>query len=96
MQEVRDLGRYPMRPPGGKGGGKRATDVCLEQQREWKLALDVFIARRAKQFSPEQEAELEALQQAERQAIEAARIAGLEEMMPVSYTHLTLPTIYSV
>ena len=34
MQEVRDLGRYPKRPPGGKGGGKRATDVCPEQERE--------------------------------------------------------------
>ena len=67
MQEVRDLGRYPKRPSGGKV--------------EWKLALDVFTARRAKQFSPEQEAELEALQQAERQAIEAARIAAAEELM---------------
>ena len=62
-------------------GGKRATEVCLEQQREWKLALDVFTARRAKQFSPEQEAELESLQQPERQAREAVCIAGLEEMM---------------
>ena len=66
MQGVRELGRYPKRPSGDKV--------------EWKLALDVFTARRAKQFSPEQEAELEALQQAERQAIEAARIAAAEEL----------------
>ena len=52
MQEVRDLGRYPKRSQWSKGEGK--------------LASDVLIARRFKQFSPEQEAELEALQQAER------------------------------
>ena len=39
-----------------------------EQQQEWKLAFDVFTARRSKLFSPEQEAELEALQEAGRQA----------------------------
>ena len=52
MQEVRDLGRYPKRAQWSKGEGK--------------LASDVLIARGFKQFSPEQEAELEALQQAER------------------------------
>ena len=51
MQEVRDLGRYPKRAQWSKGEGK--------------LASDVLIARGFKQFSPEQEAELEALQQAE-------------------------------
>ena len=52
MQEVRDLGRYPKRSQWSKGEGK--------------LASDVLIARGFKQFSPEQEAELEALQLAER------------------------------
>ena len=67
MQGVRELGRYPKRPSGDKV--------------EWKLALDVFTARRAKQFSPEQEAELEALQEVERRNTEAACIKAAEELM---------------
>ena len=67
MQEVRDLGRYPKRT-------RRSTV-------EGKLAIDVFTARRFKQFSPEQEAELETFKQAESHAREAARIADAEKMM---------------
>ena len=67
MQEVRDLGRYPKRT-------RRSTV-------EGKLAIDVFTARRFKQFSPEQEAELETFKQAESHAREAARIADVERMM---------------
>ena len=81
MQRVRELGRYPRRPPRGKIDEKHAIYGSPAEQREWKLACDVFTARRSKLFSPEQEAELEALQQAERQAREAVRIAGIEEMM---------------
>ena len=85
VQKVRELGRYPKRPPRGKIDEKHAIDVCPAQQREWKLACDVFTARRSKHFSPEQEAELEALQQAEKQASEAARevarIKAAEDLM---------------
>ena len=80
VQKVRELGRYPKRPPRGKIDEKHAIDVCPAQEREWKLASEVWTARRAKQFFPEQEAELEALQQAESHGREAARIAGAEEM----------------
>ena len=81
VQKVRELGRYPKRPPRGKIDEKHAIDVCPAQQREWKLACDVFTARRSKHFSPEQEAELEALQEVERQKIEEARIKAAEELM---------------
>ena len=72
VQKVRELGRYPKRPPRGKIDEKHAIDGSPAEQREWKLACDVFTARRSKLFSPEQEAELEALQEVERRRIEAA------------------------
>ena len=72
VQKVRELGRYPKRPPRGKIDEKHAIDGSPAQQLEWKLACDVFTARRSKLFSPEQEAELEALQEVERRRIEAA------------------------
>ena len=62
LQQVRDLGRYPKE----KRGGSIAERQLAEQVRR---------VRKAKQFSPEQEAELEALQQAERDARAEARIA---------------------
>ena len=67
VQKVRELGRYPKRSQWSKGEGK--------------LASDVLIARRFKQFSPEQEAELETFMQAESHAREAARIADVVKMM---------------
>ena len=51
---------------------KSAPQASKHENREWKLACDVFTARRSKLFSPEQEAELEALQEVERRRIEAA------------------------
>ena len=65
LQQVRDLGLYP----------KESRRGSAEQQRAEKLRR----ARKAKQFSPEQEAELQALQQAESDARAAARIAEAEE-----------------
>ena len=65
MQQVRDIGHYP----------KESRRGSAEQQ----LAEQMRRARKAKQFSPEQEAELEALQQAERDARAEARIAAAEE-----------------
>ena len=65
MQQVRDLGRYP----------KESRRGSAEEQ----LAEKLRRARKAKQFSPEQEAELQALQQAESDARAAARIAEAEE-----------------
>ena len=41
-------------------------------------------------------AALDASKQKLQDAADAASIAGLDITMPVSYTHLTLPTIYSV
>ena len=62
MQEVRSLGRYP------KEGLTRSPA-------EQHLAEKLRKTRTAKQFSPEQEAELKALQQAEKDAKVAADIA---------------------
>ena len=56
LQQVRDLGRYPK---------DQKTERSLAER---QLAEKIRRARKAKQFSPEQEAELKALQQAERQA----------------------------
>ena len=81
VQKVRELGRYPKRPPRGKIDEKHAIEGSPAEQREWKLACDVFIARRSKHFSPEQEAELEALQEAARQAEKEARKQVAEELM---------------
>ena len=64
MQQVRDIGHYP----------KESRRGSAEQQ----LAEQIRRARKAKQFSPEQEAELEALQQTERDARTEARIADAE------------------
>ena len=66
MQEVRNLGRYP------KEGLTRPTD-------EIHLAEKLRKARSAKQISAEQEAELKALQQAEKDAKVAADIAEARE-----------------
>ena len=62
MRQVRDLGRYP----------KESTNRSLAERR---LAEKLRRARKAKKFSPEQEAELKALQQAEKDAKVAADIA---------------------
>eukprot|EP00959_Pyramimonas_sp_CCMP1952_P413021 8654811-Pyramimonas_sp.AAC.1 len=62
MQQVRDLGRYPK---------ENARRSLAERQ----LAEKVQEARKAKQFSPEQEAELQAFQQSVSDARDAARIA---------------------
>ena len=67
MQEVRGFGRYPM---------ESRQDV-----RERQLADKLRKARKAKRFSPAQEAELQALQQAARDAIAEARIARADELM---------------
>ena len=67
MQEVRGFGRYPM---------ESRQDVG-ERQRADKLRK----ARKAKRFSPAQEAELQVLQQAARDARAEARIAQAEELM---------------
>ena len=67
MQEVRGFGRYPM---------ESRQDV-RERQRADKLRK----ARKAKRFSPAQEAELQVLQQAARDARAGARIAQVEELM---------------
>ena len=66
LQQVRDLGCYPKESAGRSPAGRQ-------------LALKVRRARKAKQFSPEQEAELQALQQAGSDARAAARIAEAEE-----------------
>ena len=65
MQQVREVGRLP----------KESRRGSAEQQ----LAEQIRRARKAKQFTPEQKAELEALQQAERDARAEARIADAEE-----------------
>ena len=67
MQEVRGFGRYPM---------ESRQDVG-ERQRADKLRK----ARKAKRFSPAQEAELQVLQQAARDARAEARIAQAEGLM---------------
>ena len=63
MQQVRDLGRYP------KENAKRSLA-------ERQLAEKVRRARKAKQFSQEQEAGLQALQQVESDARAAAGVAA--------------------
>ena len=65
LQQVRDLGRYP----------KESRRGSAEQQ----LAEKPRRARKAKRFSAEQEAELQALQEAESDARTAVRIAEAEE-----------------
>ena len=60
---------------------KSAPQASKHENREWKLACDVFTARRSKLFSPEQEAELEALQEAARQAKKAKNLETAEELM---------------
>ena len=67
MQEVRGFGRYPM---------ESRQDV-----RERQLADKLRKARKAKRFSPAQEAELQVLQQAARDARAEARIAQAERLM---------------
>ena len=67
MQEVRGFGRYPM---------ESRQDVG-ERQRADKLRK----ARKAKRFSPAQEAELQVLQQAARDARAEARIAQAEGLI---------------
>ena len=67
MQEVRGFGRYPM---------ESRQDVGERQ-----LADKLRKARKAKRFSPAQEAELQVLQQAARDARAEARIAQAEELM---------------
>ena len=64
---MRDLGRYP-------------KEYAGRSLAERQLAEKIRKARKAKQFSPEQEAELQALQQAESDARAAARIAEAEEL----------------
>ena len=66
LQQVRDLGRYPK---------ENAGRSLAERQ----LAEKIRRARKTKQCSPEQEAELQALQQAESDTRAAARIAEAEE-----------------
>ena len=65
MQQVRDLGRLPKETAGRSPAERR-------------LAEKVRRARKAKQFSPEKEAELKALNQAETEATAATRIAEAE------------------
>ena len=62
MQQVRDFGRYP----------KHSKHVA---SRERRLAQNLREARKEKQLSPEQESELQVLQQAEMDSRAAARIA---------------------
>ena len=66
MQQVRDLGRYP----------KESTNRSLAERR---LAENLRRARKAKKFTPEQEAELKVLQQPEMKSRVAAGIAEAEE-----------------
>ena len=63
MQQVRDFGRYP----------KASKHVV---SRERRLAQNLREARKEKQLSPEQESELKALQQAEKDSSEKARQGG--------------------
>ena len=65
IQQVRDLGHYPKETRRGSA--------------EQKLAGQIRRARKEKRFSAEQEAELEAIQQAERDARAESRIADAEE-----------------
>ena len=65
LQQVRDLGRYP----------KESRRDAAERH----LAEKLRRARKAMQLSPEQEAELKALEQAESDVRAAARIAEAEE-----------------
>ena len=60
MEEVRDLGHYPK-----KSQIRSLAEQLLAEKLRW--------ARKAKKFSPEQEAELKALQQAEMDSSEKAR-----------------------
>ena len=62
MQQVRDFGRYP----------KASKHVA---SRERRLAQNLREARKEKQLSPEQESELQVLQQAEMDSRAAARIS---------------------
>ena len=66
LQQLRDFGRWPTESA-GRGLAER------------QLAERIRRARKAKQFSPEQEAEFQALQQAENDARAAASIAEAEE-----------------
>ncbi len=66
MQQVRDLGRFPKESAGRS---------VAERQLGWLVRKGL----KAKQFSPEQEAELQALQQAERDGKTRLRIAEAEE-----------------
>ena len=59
LQQVRDFGRYPK-----ESAGRRLA--------ERQLAENIRKARKAKQLSPEQEAELQAMQQAERASSSAS------------------------
>eukprot|EP00974_Lingulodinium_polyedra_P084060 8140312-Lingulodinium_polyedra.AAC.1 len=66
LQQLRDFGGYP-------------KEYAGRSLAERQLAQKLRRARKAKEFSPEQEAELQALQQAESDARAAARIAEAEE-----------------
>ena len=66
LQEVRDFGRWP-------------KEYAGRSLAERQLAEKVRRARKAKEFSPDQEAELQALQQADSDARSAPRIAEAEE-----------------
>ena len=68
LQQVRDLGRSPKE----NAGRSRAERQLAEKLRR---------AQNAMQFSPEQEAELQALQQAAKDAIAEPRIARADELM---------------
>ena len=63
MQEVRDLGHYPK-----KSQIRSLAEQLLAEKLRW--------ARKAKKFSPEQEAELKALQEVEIDSSEKARQGG--------------------
>ena len=65
------------------------TKELLRRLAIYKKLVKLRKARKAQRLWPAQEAELQALQQAARDAIAEARIAQAEA---VSYTHLTLPT----
>ena len=63
MQEVRDLGHYPK-----KSQIRSLAEQLLAEKLRW--------ARKAKKVSPEQEAELKALQEVEIDSSEKARQGG--------------------
>ena len=70
VQQVRDLGRYPKESR--RGSAAQPTQGGLL---EWQLAEKLRRARKEKQFSPEQEAELDALRLASQGAERLARRA---------------------